>query len=100
MLRVTMELAQDLSFDPDDLLEPEGVLRHFFGYRSFRPHQDEAIHALLAGHDTVVLLPTGGGIRLLRYEISSIRCSVWHVDEKYAPLGSTCNGHYCLAAYV
>ena len=61
MLRESMELAEDRSFDPDDLLEPEGVLRHFFGYREFRPQQDKAIHALMAGHDIVVLLPTGGG---------------------------------------
>ncbi len=38
-----------------------GVLEQFWGYTSFRPLQREAMDAILAGRDSVVILPTGGG---------------------------------------
>nr|MBA3284434.1 DEAD/DEAH box helicase [Nitrosopumilus sp.] len=38
----------------------EILLRHW-GYSSFRPLQAEIIQSVLAGHDTLALLPTGGG---------------------------------------
>ena len=41
--------------DTADLLE-----RHF-GYRSFRPQQQEVIEHVLNGNDAIVLMPTGGG---------------------------------------
>src|SRR3984885_7881280 len=37
------------------------VLRNRFGYETFRPGQDRAVRAVLAGRDTLVVLPTGGG---------------------------------------
>ena len=37
------------------------TLRASFGYADFRPGQDEAVSAVLAGRDAVVILPTGGG---------------------------------------
>jgi ATP-dependent DNA helicase RecQ len=37
------------------------LLRSAFGYESFRPGQEAAVSAILAGRDTVVVLPTGGG---------------------------------------
>ncbi|MEM7481020.1 MAG: DNA helicase RecQ [Acidobacteriota bacterium] len=39
----------------------EDVLRHTWGYDSFRPLQQEAMEAVLAGRDSLVVLPTGGG---------------------------------------
>ncbi|HEX2165633.1 MAG TPA: DNA helicase RecQ [Longimicrobiales bacterium] len=38
-----------------------GVLEKFWGYSSFRPLQREAMDAIMAGRDSVVVLPTGGG---------------------------------------
>jgi ATP-dependent DNA helicase RecQ len=38
-----------------------GVLRSAFGYEGFRPGQESAIESVLAGRDTLVVLPTGGG---------------------------------------
>jgi ATP-dependent DNA helicase RecQ len=37
------------------------VLKSAFGYDQFRPGQEAAVSAILAGRDTVVVLPTGGG---------------------------------------
>ena len=37
------------------------VLKTAFGYDNFRPGQEAAVSAVLAGRDTVVVLPTGGG---------------------------------------
>jgi ATP-dependent DNA helicase RecQ len=39
----------------------ETVLSEYWGYTSFRPLQREAMDAVLAGRDSVVVLPTGGG---------------------------------------
>lgn len=37
------------------------ILEKYWGYRSFRPSQEEIINSVLAGNDTLALLPTGGG---------------------------------------
>lgn len=40
---------------------PLSVLRKFWRHQQFRPLQEEIIHSVLAGKDTLALLPTGGG---------------------------------------
>jgi len=37
------------------------ILKHYWGYDSFRPLQDDIIRSVLDGNDTLALLPTGGG---------------------------------------
>jgi ATP-dependent DNA helicase RecQ len=41
-----------------DLLTP---LRRYWGYDAFRPLQESIVRSLLAGRDTCVVMPTGGG---------------------------------------
>ena len=41
-----------------DLLTP---LRRYWGYDAFRPLQERIVRSLLAGRDTCVVMPTGGG---------------------------------------
>jgi len=37
------------------------ILKHYWQHDAFRPMQEEIISAVLSGHDTLALLPTGGG---------------------------------------
>ena len=37
------------------------ALHRVWGFSEFRPLQREAMHAVLDGRDSVVVLPTGGG---------------------------------------
>ena len=39
----------------------EAALTRYWGYTSFRPLQREAMETVLAGRDSIVVLPTGGG---------------------------------------
>jgi len=43
------------------LAELRTVVEKHWGYRTFRPLQEEAMRAMLACRDSVVVLPTGGG---------------------------------------
>ena len=53
------ELSNEI--EAPSLHTPEEVLLYYWGYSSFRPVQIPIIESVLAGKDTLGLLPTGGG---------------------------------------
>ncbi|MGL6269905.1 MAG: DEAD/DEAH box helicase, partial [Chitinophagaceae bacterium] len=42
-------------------MTPKEILQQYWGYDGFRPLQEDIISAVLAGKDTLAILPTGGG---------------------------------------
>lgn len=47
------------------------VLKRVFGHSSFRPFQEEAVDAIVAGADVMMILPTGAG-KSLCYQLPSL----------------------------
>jgi ATP-dependent DNA helicase RecQ len=46
---------------PPSLADARNALKTHFGYDEFRAGQERAVQSVLAGEDTLVVLPTGGG---------------------------------------
>lgn len=54
-----------------DRMDPREVLRNYWGYDDFRPLQLDIINSVLAGLDTLGLLPTGGG-KSLTFQVPAL----------------------------
>ncbi len=51
--------------------QPQAILQEVFGYTAFRGQQQAIVDHVVAGHDALVLMPTGGG-KSLCYQVPAI----------------------------
>jgi ATP-dependent DNA helicase RecQ len=54
-----------------DRQEIHQILSRFWGYKEFRPLQEEIILSVLSGKDTLALMPTGGG-KSITFQVSAM----------------------------
>ena len=64
---IALALRQNGARD-DSLVKARAVLKDVFGYRAFRPGQEDIIATVLSGRDCVGVMPTGAG-KSLTYQI-------------------------------
>src|SRR5687767_6730472 len=59
------------TWDMNQMMTPQIILKETFGYDTFRPLQREVIENVMARRDTLAVMPTGGG-KSLCYQIPAI----------------------------
>ena len=62
---MNQELRHSVATSIDD------ILAKWWGYSEFRPMQREIIESILSGHDTLALMPTGGG-KSLTFQVPAL----------------------------
>src|SRR5687767_8792357 len=59
------------TWDMNQMMTPQIILKETFGYDTFRPLQREVIENVMSRRDTLAVMPTGGG-KSLCYQIPAI----------------------------
>ena len=54
-------LKSNAQFHDEPITRALSFMERVFGFRKFRPGQEEILEAILSGEDTMVIMPTGGG---------------------------------------
>ena len=66
-----LEVSKEATFYMNEDVNLLKALKHFFGFDQFKGDQEAIIRNVLAGNDTFVLMPTGGG-KSLCYQLPSL----------------------------
>lgn len=70
MFIVTVSMSE-LAADSHLIRDPLAALEHHFGFREFLAGQEPVVSSLLAGRDTMAVMPTGGG-KSLCYQLPAM----------------------------
>lgn len=63
--------AKETSVSGKQRFDLHNALQEYFGFDKFKGTQEKAIESLMAGHDTFVIMPTGGG-KSLCYQLPAM----------------------------
>ena len=64
-------MLSDITTSPVAEAPLEEALERYFGFRTFKGNQKKVINSIISGHDTLVIMPTGGG-KSLCYQLPAL----------------------------